>query len=111
MIDDQLVKRIRNTVLDLQEQKERSLTPVDTAEEKLRQSVSTAARSRVSSLLRQLRGAHGYSYETLAAESGLSQQLLYDVEYKERRLTLDQLRTVANCYGIGVNDLLGVDIE
>jgi hypothetical protein len=37
--------------------------------------------------------------------------MLYDVEYKDRRLTLDELRTLAQCYNITINDILGVDID
>lgn len=109
--NDQLVKRIQETVRNLQRGKTRALEPINTGEEKLRQSLRTLARTRVSNLLRQLRAARGYTYEALAAESGLSQQLLFDIEYKERRLTLDELRILAACYQVSINDLLGVDID
>ena len=109
--NDQLVKRIQETVRTLQRGKARVIEPINTSEEKLRQSIRTLARTRVSNMLRQLRAARGYTYEALAAESGLSQQLLFDIEYKERRLTLDELRILATCYQISINDLLGVDID
>lgn len=109
--DDPLVKRIQETVRALQRGNRRVLEPLDAGEEKLRQSIRMVARTRLSNVLRQLRAARGYSYEMLAAETGLSQQLLFDVEYKERRLTLAELRTLAACYRVNINDLLGVDIE
>lgn len=109
--NDELAKRIQETVRNLQRGKERVLEPVNTGEEKLRQSIRTLARTHVSNMLRQLRAARGYSYEALASESGLSQQFLFDIEYKERRLTLDELRILAACYQVSINDLLGVDID
>lgn len=109
--NDQLVKRLQETVRNLQRSKERVLEPINTGEEKLRQSIRILARTHVSNMLRQLRAARGYTYEALAAESGLSQQLLFDIEYKERRLSLDELRILAACYKISINDLLGVDID
>ncbi len=108
---DQLIKRIQETVRTLQRGKGQVLEPVDAGEEKLRQSTRMLARSQLSNMLRQLRAARGYTYEALAADSGLSQQLLFDIEYKERRLTLEELRTLAACYQISINDLLGVDID
>lgn len=83
--------------------------PLDEA--KVRQAVSHAARSRVSATLRQLRAARGLSYDAIREQTGLTQQLLYDVEYRDRRLTLDELRLLAACYGISVDDVLGVDVE
>ncbi len=109
--NDQLIKRIQETVRTLQRGKERALMPIDPGEETLRQSTRMLARSRLSNTLRQLRAARGYTYEALAADSGLSQQVLFDIEYKERRLTLTELRTLATCYQISINDLLGVDID
>jgi len=109
--NDQLVKRLQETVRNLQRTKERVTTPIDTTEEKLRQSIRTLARSRVSNTLRQLRAARGYSYEALAAETGLSQQLLFDIEYKERRISLDELRILAACYRVSINDIVGVEID
>jgi transcriptional regulator with XRE-family HTH domain len=69
------------------------------------------ARSRISQTLRQLRAANGLSYAQVQSNTGLSQQLLYDVEYGDRRLTLDELRLLADCYHVAVNDLLGIDLE
>lgn len=111
LLQDQLVKRIQETVRTLQRGKQRVIEPIDTGEEKLRQSLRTLARSRLSNMLRQLRAARGYTYEALAADTGLSQQLLFDIEYKERRLSLAELRTLAACYHVSISDLLGVDLE
>lgn len=61
--------------------------------------------------MRQLRAAHGLTYAQVQTQTGFSQQMLFDFEYKERRLTLDELRTLAGCYGISVDDVLGVDLE
>ena len=44
------------------------------------------------------------------ADSGLSQQLLYDVEYGDRRLLLHELILLAECYGVSADDVLGVDL-
>ncbi|MCL4862150.1 MAG: helix-turn-helix transcriptional regulator [Caldilineaceae bacterium] len=109
--DDGLVKRIRDTVLRMAHSPMRALEPATEMEDKTRQSVRHLARSRVSQLLRQLRAAHGLTYADVQAQTGLSQQMLFDVEYKDRRLTLDELRTLAVCYGVEVNDVLGVDME
>lgn len=82
--------------------------PLDEA--KVRASVRQAARSRVSAMLRQLRAARGLSYDAIRERTGLSQQLLYDVEYGERRLTLDELILLAECYDVSADDVLGVDL-
>ncbi|MEZ4733343.1 MAG: helix-turn-helix transcriptional regulator [Caldilineaceae bacterium] len=111
LVNDQLVKRIQETVRNLQRSSRQVLEPIDTNEEKLRHSIRTLARTRVSNTLRQLRAARGYTYEALAAETGLSQQMLFDIEYKERRLSLEELRSLAACYRVNINDLLGVDID
>lgn len=111
LFNDQLVKRLQETVRNLQRTQERVTTPIDTGEEKLRHSIRTLARTRLSNTLRQLRATRGYTYEALAAETGLSQQVLFDVEYKERRLSLDELRVLAACYRVSINDLLGVEID
>jgi len=109
--DDPIYKRIRDTVLRLAHSPKRVLEPVDEAEITARNAVRQLARSRISAILRQLRATHGYTYAEVQDKTGLSQQLLFDVEYKERRLTLDELRLLAQCYEIGVNDVLGIDLE
>lgn len=80
-------------------------------EEQVRDAVAIAARSRVGQALKQLRLAHGYSYADLQQLTNLSQQLLWDVEYNERRLNLEELRVLAACYQIKPSDILGIDIE
>lgn len=80
-------------------------------EEQMRDSVSIAARSRVGQALKQLRLAHGFSYADLQQRTSLSQQLLWDVEYNERRLNLEELRILATCYQIKPGDILGIDID
>ena len=62
-------------------------------------------------MLSQLRAARGLTYEQVRQQTGLSMQLVYDVEYRERRLTLDELRLLAACYEVSVNDILGIDVE
>lgn len=108
---DQIARRIREAILALHQGNERVTQLVDTQQENSIQAIRTLARSRVSSILRQLRAASGFSYEDVAAQTGLSKQLLFDVEYKERRLTLDELRKLAAAYEIGIDDILGVDLE
>jgi hypothetical protein len=77
----------------------------------LRDSVRLLARQRVSQALHQLRAGCGLTYEQVQERTGLSQQLLYDFEYRDRRLTIDDLRALATCYGSSVNDILGVDLD
>lgn len=108
---DQIAKRIREAVLTLRHGNERMITPLDTQQETVLNAIRTLARSRVSSILRQLRAANGFSYDEVASQTDLSKQILFDVEYKERRLTLDELRRLADSYGVGVNDILGIDID
>ena len=111
LIDEGLVKRIRDAVLRAASSPVRVQEPIEEAEENTLSSIRLLARSRVSYLMRQLRAAHGLSYAQIQAQTGFPQQMLFDFEYKDRRLTLDELRTLAGCYGIGLNDVLGVDIE
>ena len=109
--DDPIYKRIRDAVLRLSHAPKRVIEPVDEAETKARAAVRQLARSRVSALLGQLRATHGMTYADVQEKTGLSQQFLFDVEYKERRLTLDELRLLAHCYEVGVNDVLGIELE
>ena len=108
---DQIAQRIREAILSVRHGKERVTKLVDTQQENSVQAIRTLARSRVSSTLRQLRAASGFSYDDVSAKTGLTKQLLFDVEYKERRLTLDELRKLAAAYEIGIDDILGVDLE
>ena len=109
--DESLLKRLRETLLRTRQVPERSLAPSTRQEAELRDAVRKLARNRVSEVLRQLRAARGYTYEQVRASTGLTQQLLYDLEYKDRRLTLPELRLLAECYEVSVNDLLGIDLE
>lgn len=114
MIDerDDLLERMQETVLRLADRRpERLAAQMDQPQDKTRLAIRQLARSRVSQILRQLRAAHGLSYEQIQQQTGLSQQMLFDVEYKERRVSLDELRLLANCFSLGVNDILGVDLE
>ena len=109
---DELLERLHEGVLRLSDTRPRRVTPtIDDTPERTRQAIRLLARSRVSAILRQLRAAHGFTYEHIQQRTGLSQQLLFDVEFKERRLTLDELRRLADCYGAGVADILGVDVD
>lgn len=108
---EQLLKRLRESLTWLTHAPDPIAAPPDDPQQRVRDALRLLARSRVSEILRQLRAALGLSYAEVQLATGLSQQLLYDVEFKDRRLTLDQLRLLAECYGVGVNDLLGVDID
>ena len=106
-----LVKRIRERVLQLQHGNERTVEPIDTSRETAQQAIRTLARSRVSNILRQLRAANGLNYDELSSRTGIAKQTLFNIEYKEQRLTLDELRLLVDCYGVSVNDVLGIDVD
>ena len=109
---DDILRRLRESVLRLGHAKpERVVPPMDDTPDRTRAAVRKLARSRISQILRQLRASHGLTYEEIQQRTGLSQQMLFDVEYKERRLTLDELRRLAECYRISVSDILGLDFE
>ncbi len=108
---DELLEAIQESVLRLAHSSTRVVPPLDDVHEKTRLAVRRLARSRISETLRQLRAANGLSYERVQERTGLSQQLLFDMEYKERRLTLDELRRLCQCYNIGVDDILGIELE
>jgi hypothetical protein len=109
--NDTLFKRIQETVQRLTHAPTRALSPVLESEDKERNAVRQLARSRISQTLRQLRATKGLSYAQIQQQTGLAQQLLFDVEYKQRRLTLAELRLLAHCYGVNANDLLGIDLD
>jgi hypothetical protein len=111
MAQDFLVSRIRESVLRLIQSPDRTTELFEQVDTPVRDSVRRLARSRVSQLLRQLRATNSLTYAQVQANTGLSQQLLYDIEYGERRLTLDELRLLADCYHVSVDDLLGIDFE
>jgi hypothetical protein len=105
-----IMQRIRDSLNWLR----RSPTPTSApqqSERNVRDAIRQLSRKRVSDLLRQLRAAHGLSYEQVHDRTGLSQQLLFDVEFKDRRLALDELRRLADCYQVTVDDLLGIDVD
>jgi uncharacterized protein (DUF3084 family) len=102
---------IRETRHQLDQMPSRVTQGTQQTDPDLYESLRRLSRSRVAFLLRQLRAAHGLSYAQVQANTGLSQQLLFDVEFKEHRLSLDELRALAACYKASVSDILGVDIE
>ncbi|MEX1020337.1 MAG: helix-turn-helix transcriptional regulator [Litorilinea sp.] len=111
MAQDFLVRRIRESVLRLTQNPERSHEAFESVDTPVRDSIRRLARSRISQILQQLRAANGLSYAQVQANTGLSQQLIYDVEYGDRRLTLEELQLLADCYHVAVSDLLGIDID
>jgi hypothetical protein len=108
---EHVLQRIRESLHWLRRTPTRASTPYQKVERNIRDSIRQLSRSRVSDLLRQLRAAHGLSYEQVNERTGLSQQLLFDVEFKDRRLTLEEIRLLADCYQISVDDLLGIDVD
>lgn len=109
---DDILVRLQESVLRLEhERPARVVPPIDDAPERTRASIRLLARSRISQTLRQLRAAHGLTYEQIQEETGLSQQLLFDFEFRDRRLTLAELRVLAACFHVGVNDIIGIDID
>jgi hypothetical protein len=111
LTDDSLLQRIRETVLRMARTPARVRTPPEETDDRTRLSLRQLSRTRVSQLLRQLRAAQGLTYAQVQERTGFTQQLLYDFEYRERRLTLEEVRSLAACYGVTVNDLLGVDVD
>lgn len=110
MSDDYRRRSIRESLIRLGRNPERVTSVSDTVEAEVHESLRKVSQSRISQILRQLRAAHGFSYAQIQTDTGLSQQLLFDVEYGDRRLNLDELTQLAECYGISINDILGIDI-
>lgn len=108
---DYLIQSLKEQVARLRYGEERVTEPVEETEVDARESVRRLARTRVADLMRQLRAVHGYTYEEIQNETGLSQQLLFDFEFKDRRLTLDELRLLATMYGVSAGDVLGIELE
>ncbi|MCC6453757.1 MAG: helix-turn-helix transcriptional regulator [Caldilineaceae bacterium] len=106
-----IMQRIRESINWLRRTPTPTSAPSQQSERNVRDAIRQLSRQRVSDLLRQLRAAHGLSYEQVHDRTGLSQQLLFDVEFKDRRLALDELRRLASCYQVTVDDLLGIDID
>lgn len=109
--DDHLLDRLKEAVLRAVRVPQVTTLRPNAAEASMRDSVRTTARVRISTALRQLRAAYSFSYEDLQTKTGLSQQLLWDVEYKDRRLTLSELEKLAACFEMTASDLLGIDLE
>jgi hypothetical protein len=109
--EESLLKRLRESITRVRQMPERSTTPELPHEVNVRDSVRQLSRNRISQIIRQLRATRGYSYEQVRETTGLSQQVLYDVEYKDRRLSLGELAALARCYEVSVNDILGIDLE
>jgi len=105
------LKRIQNTVWRLARVPERSVSLPSEVKISAHSRVRQAAANRVSATLRQLRVDHGYSYEQQRDMTGLSLQVLYDIEFKKRRLTVHELGLLAQCYELDASDILGVDLE
>lgn len=106
-----VMQHIRDSLNWLRRTPTRTSTPYQKSERDIRDSIRQLSRQRVSDLLRQLRAAHALSYEQVAERTGLTQQLLFDVEFKDRRLSLEQIRALAECYQISLGDLLGIDLD
>lgn len=106
-----LLQRLRQSVLGSPADARHVTQPPPAEEVNLRKAISQLARARVSAMLRQLRSAHGYTYAQVQEQTGLPQQLLYDVEYRERRLTLPELNALAECYDVSASDVLGIDLD
>jgi hypothetical protein len=109
--EETLFQRLRESVIQVRKMPQRSTTPVVQHEVNVRDAIRQLSRSRVSEILRQLRATRSLSYEQVRERTGLTQQLIYDVEYKDRRLSLAELTALAKCYEVSINDILGVDIE
>jgi hypothetical protein len=112
MSQEFFIKRVKDSIMRLGLLDERAVEP-DVRDERVdaRESVRQLSRSRVADLLRQLRAVHGFTYEQVQEMTGLSQQLLFDMEYKDRRLTLNELHALAQCYQVSAGDILGVEID
>jgi hypothetical protein len=108
---DFLALRIRESLAWLRRTPTRNSPPYQKVERNIRDSIRQLSRQRVSDLLRQLRAAHGLTYEQVNERTGLTQQLLFDVEFKDRRLTLDEIRLLAECYQVSVDDILGINVD
>ncbi|MFN8465794.1 MAG: helix-turn-helix transcriptional regulator [Caldilineaceae bacterium] len=109
--EETLLQRLRESVIQMRKTPQRTTTPGVQHEVNVRDAIRQLSRSRVSEILRQLRATRSLSYEQVRERTGLTQQLLYDVEYKDRRLTLPELTALARCYEVSINDILGVDVE
>ncbi len=110
-MSDQHSNSIRESLLRLDFTPSRVTQDADLPDPGLHDSLRKLSRARISLTLRQLRAALGLTYAQVQTDTGLSQQLLFDVEFGERRLSLDELYLLADCYKVSVNDVLGVNID
>jgi hypothetical protein len=111
MNQQQLLQRLRDSFHRMTRTPARIGDPVADAERDTRAAVRDLARQRVSHILRHLRAMRGLSYADVQQATGLSQQLLFDVEFKDRRLTLEELHLLAACYHVSADDVLGIDLD
>lgn len=106
-----LVQSMKSSMAKLRFGPQRVTEPVEEVEVDARDSVRQLSRNRVASLLRQLRAVHGFSYAEIQDKTGLSQQLLFDLEFKEQRLSLEEIRLLADLYQVSPGDILGIDLD
>jgi len=112
MSQDFFLQRLKDSITRLGLMDARAIKPeVNDERVDARESVRQLSRNRVAALLRQLRAVHGFSYAQVQEATGLSQQLLFDMEYKDRRLTFAELRALAQCYQVSAGDILGIDVD
>jgi hypothetical protein len=111
MNQQQLLQRLRESIYRMTRAPSRIADAFDEAERETRVAVRALARQRVSHLLRQLRASLGLSYADVQQITGLTQQLLFDVEFKDRRLKLEELHLLAACYHVTADDILGIDLD
>lgn len=111
MAYDFYVQSLKEQIAKLRFGANRVTEPVEEKAVDARASVRQLSRTRVAALLRELRAVHGFTYEQIQNETGLSQQVLFDMEFKDRRLTLDELRLLATMYGVSVGDVLGIELD
>ena len=110
MAYDYYLQSLKEQIAKLRYGSQRVTEPVEEAAVDARASVRQLSRVRVAALLRELRAVHGFTYAQIQNETGLSQQLLFDMEFKDRRLTLDELRLLTDLYGVSVGDVLGIEM-
>jgi len=105
------LKRIQDTVWKLGRIPDRAITLPNEPAVSIGNRIREAAADRISATVRYLRVERGYSYEQLRDRTGLSLQTLYDIEYKKRPVTLQELELLARCYELRASDILGVDLN
>ena len=111
MVSDYHSKNIQESLARLERTPSRVTAAPDNIEPDQYESLRLQSRTRIALMLRHLRGIHGLTYAQVQTDTGLSQQVLFDVEFGERRLSLSELALLAACYQVSINDILGVDIE